>query len=74
MGFQSKNIKDFFFQDDRYWSEHRSHDRYHDDREYHRREYREEPSEIVMLKGLPTSVEDTQVRTEFYKTILRPVW
>ena len=23
-----------------------------------------------MLKGLPTSVEDTQVRTEFYKTIL----
>ncbi|XP_028407873.1 RNA-binding protein 5-like isoform X2 [Dendronephthya gigantea] len=43
--------------DDKYSSERRS----HDDRDYDRRVYREEPSEIVMLKGLPTSTEDTQI-------------
>ena len=64
--FESRKAKPkIFFQDDRHWSEHRSHDRYRDDRDYHRRDYREEPSEIVMLKGLASTVEDTQVRNNF---------
>ena len=47
------------------WSERRSQDRYV--RDYgHRRDYREDPSEIVMLKGLPATIDDTHVYVLLY--------
>ncbi|XP_046840229.1 RNA-binding protein 5-like isoform X2 [Xenia sp. Carnegie-2017] len=51
------------------WSERRSQDRYV--RDYgHRRDYREDPSEIVMLKGLPATIEDTQIHEILAETKL----